>query len=301
MIEARDTVTDWVKARTSVSFRSRVARARVDWRGWNAGLRALPDFLVIGAQRCGTSSLYTYLGRHPRVIPSLRKEVEYLSTRFGEGENWYRAHFPLQARLVASRIMRGNPAQTFEATPDYLLDPRAPRRAAELLPGVRILVLLRDPVERAYSQYMHNRRLGQEDLTFDEALEQEPTRTHGELLRMEALPAYQAKPLRRFGYVARGRYAEQLEGWLAQYPREQIHIIQTEAFFKDTADSFGEIQRFLSLPEWRPAQFGNHSLRGPSARKHGMTGEARERLMETFKEPNRRLYDLIGRDLGWKS
>jgi sulfotransferase family protein len=301
MIEVRDTVTDWLKAKTSVSFRGRVARARVDARGWSAGLRVLPDFLLIGAQRCGTSSLYTYLGRHPRVVPSLRKEVEYLSTRFGEGEEWYRAHFPMRARLAASQMVRRSRIQTFEATPDYMLDPRAPGRAAELLPEARILVLVRDPVERAYSQFMHNRRLGHEQLTFAEALEQEPARTKGELSQMASDPSYHAIPLRRFGYVARGRYAEQLEGWLAYYPRDRIHVIQTESFFDDTPASFAEILRFLGLPDWRPAQFGNYSARSPGRSKKGMTGEVRERLTETFREPNRRLFDLLGSDLGWES
>jgi hypothetical protein len=300
MIDVRDTVADWMKAKTSVSFRRRVARTRVQARGWNAGLRALPDFLVIGAQRCGTSSLYTYLGRHPRVIPSLRKEVEYLSTRFGEGEGWYRAHFPLRARLAASNL-RGGRTQTFEATPDYLLDPRAPERAATLLPGAKIVVLVRDPVARAYSQYMHNRRLGQEPLTFLEALDQEDSRIEGELLRMSSDPDYDAKPLRRFGYVARGMYADQIKLWQAHYPAEQIQLIQTEAFFKDTSAIFGEILDFLGIPRWQPSHFGNYSVASPTGSSQGMVPAAREKLTETFKEPNRQLYDLVGRDLGWKS
>lgn len=300
MIEVRDTVTDWMRTKTSVSFRRRVARTRVQARGWNAGFRALPDFLVIGAQRCGTSSLYTYLGRHPGVVPSLRKEVEYFSTRFGEGEGWYRAHFPLRARLAASGL-RGSRSQTFEATPDYLLDPRAPVRAAELLPGAKIVVLVRDPVARAYSQYMHNRRLGHEPLTFLEALDQEPSRIDGEFDRMRSDPVYDAKPLRRFGYVTRGMYADQLELWQAQYPAEQIRVIQTEALFNDTAATFDEILDFLGIPRWQPSHFGNYSVPTTTGSSQGMGPEARERLVETFTVPNRKLYARLGCDFGWKS
>lgn len=300
MIDVRDTVTDWMKAKTSVALRRRVARTRVQARGWNAGLRALPDFLVIGAQRCGTSSLYTYLGRHPRVVPSLRKEVEYFSTRFGEGERWYRAHFPLRARLAASSL-RGSRLQTFEATPDYLLDPRAPVRAAKLLPRAKIVVLVRDPVARAYSQYMHNRRLGHEPLTFLEALDKEPSRIDGEFLRMRTDPDYDAIPLRRFGYVTRGMYADQLALWQAHYPAVQISVIQTEALFNDTAVVFGEILDFLGIPRWHPTHFGNYSVPSTTGSSQGMVPEARERLAETFKLPNSKLYAMLGCDFGWMS
>jgi hypothetical protein len=116
--------------------------------------------LVVGAQRCGTSSLFKYLGAHPECGASIRKEARFFTEYYHEGTDWYRAHFPLSAGRPRRQIY-------FEATPDYLLDPRVPQRAKALLPeDFRIIALLRDPVERAYSHYWHNRRLGSERIPF---------------------------------------------------------------------------------------------------------------------------------------
>src|SRR5690606_6491994 len=145
----------------------------------------LPDFLVIGAMRAGTSSLYKYMGSHPAVIPSLRKEIKYFSSEYNQkNESWYRCHFPtgLDIRLLTS--MRGTRIQTFEASPDYLLHPRAAARAAKLVPEAKIIVMLRNPVDRAFSHYQHMFRLGLETLPFEEAIVQEPVRLEAEQTRI---------------------------------------------------------------------------------------------------------------------
>jgi Sulfotransferase domain len=178
-------------------------------------LRPLPDFLIIGGQRCGTTSHYYYLRAHPQVLAALVKEVHFLSLHWTRGEGWYRAQFPLRAGKAGRR-----PAAplTFEATPYYLAHPLAPSRAAPLLPEVKLLVLLRDPVSRAWSHYRHMVRLGLEPLSFEEAIAQEPARLAGEVERIRSDPHYDAVRHRRYSYLARGAYAEQLQQWLGHFP-----------------------------------------------------------------------------------
>ena len=117
-----------------------------------APFRALPDFLIVGAQKGGTSSLYAYLAQHPSVLPSFRKEVKFFDCNYFCGHTWYRAHFPLRYKLS-----RGNRI-TGEGTPNYLFHPTALQRLALTLIDVKIIILLRNPADRAYSHYQHQKR-----------------------------------------------------------------------------------------------------------------------------------------------
>lgn len=280
--------------------RRQLARARVRVRSTVAAARGLPDALVIGAQRCGTSSLYKQLGAHPEVIPSVRKEIEYFSTAFGEGERWYRAHFPLEARLVLN-VRRGRRRPlTFEATPDYMLDPRAAERAAALVPEARLVAILRNPADRAFSQYLHNRRLGHEDLSFEDALAAEPERVEREVDRLLADPGYRALPLRRHAYVGRGLYADQLAAWLAWFGPERLLVVVSERMFRDPAGEYRRMTEFLELSDWVPPRFDNHSYAaGGDAGAERLLPATRRHLSEMFQPHNRALAALIGFDPGW--
>ncbi len=123
------------------------------WRHLTAPFRVLPDFVVIGAQRSGTTSLYNNLVEHPQIASCIRKEVHYFDAYFERGSYWYRGHFPRAAELRRLARRHGAPVLTGEATPMYLFDPPCRRRLAELVPDAKLLVLLRDPVAREYSQY----------------------------------------------------------------------------------------------------------------------------------------------------
>lgn len=280
-----------VPART----RSRAAMGLVRARELTASARPLPDALVIGAQRCGTSSLYRYLGGHPDVAPSLRKEVEYFTRFFDRGETWYRAHFPMVERGG------GRPRLCFEATPDYLLDPRAARRAAATVPDARIVVLLRDPVERAHSQYRHMRRLGLEPLTsFKEALAAEPDRLAGALERLKNEEGPLPAKVHRYSYLTRGRYAEQLERWLSCYPAERVFLVQSEDLFARTHETFQAVLAFLGLSRWRPDAYENHGS-GTDAPRRPVSEEAGAYVRETLQDDLSRLETLTGRTFGWRN
>lgn len=293
-------LVDRVKDLTRMETRRRLTMARLETRRPTGRFRLLPDFLVIGGQRCGTSSLYTYLGRHPDVVRSLRKEVDYFSTRFPMGELWYRAHFPLRLRRRWRERLQGSPLLTFEASPSYLFDPRVPARVHRLLPEVKLVVLLRNPVDRAVSHYLHNRRLGHEDLPFDEALDREKERTADELERMLEDPSYRGRGYFRYSYVGRGMYAEQLQRWLELFSLGRLLVVESEEFFARPEVAFDQILTFLELRAWYPPGFQNYSRVGRrTLSRERIGGETRRRLAEAFAPHNQRLFELVGRDFGW--
>jgi len=264
--------------------------------------RPLPEFLVIGAQRAGTSSLYKWLEAHPDVVASLRKETEYLTARWCRGEGWYRGHFPSRhSRRVASALGRP-PLVTFEASPNYLFHPLAPLRAATLVPDAKLVALLRNPVDRAFSHFQHEVRAGREDLSFEDALDAEAERLAGEEGRMAADPCYRSLPWEQKSYVRRGHYAGQVERWVRAFGRDRLLVVRSEDLYADTAGSYGRILAFLGLAAWSPASFDNFSYTSGTPRAappSALAPATRQRLEAEFADANRELYDLLGEDLGW--
>ena len=271
----------------SATVRGAVQAVRAGTRVRTSRLRPLPDFLVIGGQRCGTTSLYYYLRAHPQVVSALVKEVHFLSLHWHRGEGWYRAQFPLRARMTGP----GQAPLAFEATPYYLAHPLAPARAAALLPEVKLLVLLRDPVRRAWSHYRHMVRLGLEPLSFQEAIAQEPVRLAGEVERLEADPDYDAVGYRRYSYLTRGAYAEQLRRWLGHFPADRFLVLSSERLLADPAGGYARVLEFLGLAAWRPAAFPLHTKN--SRESSEMPSGIRRRLEEHFAPATQQLEDLL--------
>ena len=248
--------------------------------------RPLPDFLILGAQKAGTTALYAYLRWHPGITGPPWKEVSYFDRHYRRGTPWYRGNFPARPR---GRLVG-------EASPGYLFHPLAPERVKATVPDARLIALLRDPVDRALSHYHHERALGREPLSFAEAVEAEARRTRGEEARMIREPDYFSQAWWDYTYLARGRYAEQLERWFAVFPREQLLVLAAEQLAAEPAASYARVLEFLGagahdLPEYPRI----YDLEYPD-----MDPEIRARLAAYFAEPNRRLYNLIERDLGWQ-
>ena len=250
-----------------------------------AGIRPLPTALIIGAQKAGTTALYAWLRRHPAVVGPAWKEVNYFDRRYAKGARWYRGNFP---RSRGATVV-------LEASPGYLFHPLAPQRVKELLPDVRVVALLRDPASRAYSHHQHEVALGREPLSFEEAIEREDERMEGELERMVADPAYFSYAWWNYTYLSRGRYAEQLERWFDVFPPEQLLIVPTDDLAERSAETYGRVLSHLRAPAHELGDYPRIYARGYGE----MSAEARKSLSEHFAEPNSRLYDLLGRDLGW--
>jgi hypothetical protein len=172
-----------------------------------------------------------------------------------------------------------------------------PERVATILPEARLIALLRDPVERAYSHYQHNCRTGRENLSFAAAVAAEHERLAGQEERILADPRHRSHRHRHNSYIARGLYAEQIERWLACFSREQLLVLRTEDFFVRPAETYAEVLAFLGLRPWRPDEFTT----GDRPSYTPMDPELRTRLEERFAEPNARLARLLGRDFAWGS
>lgn len=262
--------------------------------------RRLPDFLIIGGQRCGTSSLYKYLEDHPLIVPSLRKEVRYLSRHYAKDEAWYRSHFASRWHRSWLTRRHGREPLTFEATPAYLIHPLAPERAGRLVPDARIVAILRNPIDRAYSHYNHSVRHGWEDLSFEEALEREPARLGDHAERLAADPSYHSKDYLHYSYATRGRYAQHLEPWLITFGSDQLLVLRSEDLFERPVETYHQLLTFLGLPLWTPKQLANHSYGGsPKPERAEIPVGVRDALGQSFAPDNRRLEEMFGRDFGW--
>ena len=244
-----------------------------------AHLRQPPTFIIIGTQKGGTTSLQRYLDRHDDVIMAFKKEVHFFDFFSFKGPDWYLAHFPL----------RGEAAQTGEASPTYLFHPEAPRRVHEAFPQVKLIALLRNPIDRAYSHHQMEFRRGNDPLSFEEAIAQEPERLRG------SNPDLAAGNWRRFSYLSRGIYVEQMARWLKHFPREQFLLIKSEEFFREPGRHFDQVLQFLGLPSRPLPRYRSHNAHAYVP----MRPETRTRLARYYEPYNRQLYDLVGRDFGW--
>jgi Sulfotransferase domain len=252
----------------------------------------LPEFIIIGAQKCGTSFLYQLLVQHPHVKPSFAKEVHYFDLNFRKGDNWYRSHFPLQMRNSPKYI-------TGEASPYYLFHPHAPRRASMVLPDAKLVVLLRNPVDRAYSHYQHQvkrgKGAGRETLTFEEAIEAEERMLPGEVSKMLQDEYYESLTHRTRSYLRRGIYVDQLLVWSSFFQRKQMLVLKSEDLFNDTTNDLERVLDLLEIPHWAPETYSI-----PNKREYtGVSPLVRQRLDEYYKPHNQRLYEYLGVDLGW--
>jgi hypothetical protein len=268
-------------------------------------IRLLPDFLIIGGQRCGSSSLYYYLTAHPGIISASTKETHFFDECFSKGLSWYRAQFPssLQKMYVTNVLKRD--FMTGEGTPYYILYPHAPKRIFEIVPQVKLIALLRNPVERAFSQYWIEFKGGFETLSFEEAIKTEHGRIAGELEKMQQDENYYSHSFRHFSYLTRGIYVDQLQNWLRYYPREQLLILKSEDLYSHPAETLKKTLDFLGVKQVKLRdEYKNY--RRPSKKGYRnkiitpkMDPKMREYLVEYFKPHNARLYELLGEDVGW--
>ena len=270
------------------------------YRGITSPMRLLPDFLIIGTQRGGTTSLYNYLQAHPCIGPSSTKEIHFFDRQRQKGLRWYRGHFPTRVEQYYAHRYRKRAFVTGEASPSYLFYPHTAGRVAEVLPQVKLIVLLRNPVDRAYSQYFHAVEHGFETLSFEAAIDGEIERTAAERDKIVQDEFYQSHAFRHRSYLSRGIYVEQLQAWMELFPREQFLILKSEEFYTDPAATFKRVLAFLGIREMElePEQ-QDFKLYNNNIYSSRMDAALRKRLIEYFEPHNARLYDLLGIDFGW--
>lgn len=259
----------------------------------SSSLRCLPDFIIIGAPKCGTSSLYYYLSQHPQIKPCIKKEINFFNAGkdphvddYAKGLSWYRAFFPLDLR-------RQHRFFTGEASTLYMFSPLVPERIHKHLPGIKLIALLRDPITRAHSQYFHELRKGRESLSMLDAFLAEESRISKALKAKD----YKSPDLLNYSYLKKGLYAEQLERYLEYFSRDQILVLQSETFFEKTHevmklvwDFIGVDQNFF-VPDLTTKQKGKN--------KKNMSPDVLNYLRSYYNEPNQRLFELLGRSFNW--
>src|SRR5262245_55702300 len=254
-----------------------------------APLRVLPDYLIVGAMKAGTSFLYWLLTQHPQVLPASDKEVNFFDYQYERGINWYRTNFPWAKQ--ARQRSRETGLKTFcgEASPYYIFHPHSARRIARHIPRVKIIMLLRNPVDRTYSHFHHQVRLGQEKVSFEEAVALEPQRLQGEKEKILADERYKSFNYPGYSYMARGVYVDQVLEYHKHFPREQVLIIRSEDLFTDALDVFYRVQDFVGLQRWTPTYIRPINM-GKYTKEPGQTLDY---LQSYFKPHNQRLYDYL--------
>ncbi len=255
----------------------------VDWSYYNrtADLRVLPNFVIIGTARGGTTSLFNWLSLHPGVIPSLKQEVHYFDLHYAKGLRWYRSHFPLA----------GFDGITGEATPYLLFHPLAPERVARDLPSdTRFIVLLRNPVQRALSQYWWARDKGLETESFERAIQLEAERLAGSTELV--VQGDWSESHRVYSYLARGKYAGQLRSWFSAVGRERLLILESESLYANPTER-GRVLDWLALHP----QDQEYPVANRADRSEETSPEVLAYLERYFAADNRDLFELLGYEL----
>lgn len=236
--------------------------------------RGTPDFLIIGGIRCGTTSMSRYLDQHPHVVAP-ENEIHYFDWRYDRGEGWYRSWFPMRNGVTLG-----------EASPTYLMSPVVPERVASRLPEAKLIVLLRDPVERAISHFSLRKGKGAEPASdLGTALDDEERRTttsarnHDGARRLDA-------------YLEQGSYIIGLRRWFAHFPRDRFLLIDSSSMYRDPPSVYGQTLDFLGLPSYRPL-FEVHN----ASDRIEVDPVVVERLRSYYRPLNEELYRETGIDL----
>ncbi len=226
------------------------------------------DYLIIGAQKSGTTSLYEYLTAHPKIDAANKKEIHYFDANHDKGKNWYHLRFPWTRGHLQG-----------EATPYYLFHDACPKLVKKYNSKVKLIVILRNPVDRAFSQYRMNVKRGDETLPFVDAL-------HAEEKRLMNASASDPQSV-VFSYKKRGLYAEQLDRWLKHFSKEQLMILEYEHFFKNPWIEIQKVYRFLGLSEYEdelPSFESNKNIDNMT-----LSEDAKTLLRRYFAGPNKTL------------
>ncbi len=259
--------------------KSRIMKPQIADTLWQSALPSQPSFIILGGFKCATTSLYQYLTAHPQIVPALEKELDFFDREFEQGLDWYLSHFPALPENMG--LMTG------EATPNYLYCEAAPERIQKSLPTTKLIVVLRDPIERALSHYYF---LPKNDRR-PEAIESVLIR---ELQQLETAFAKSAEPWEVMGhcaYLGNGLYFYYLQRWLHYFPREQLLIVPMNALEHRPVETMGRVFDYLGLSNYPLPEYQRHK-----AREYPKISSALEEQLRAFFEPYNRQLNALGMD-----
>jgi hypothetical protein len=250
-----------------------------------------PQFIIIGAAKSGTSALYSYLASHPNVLPAVVKEINFWSHRFQYGLPWYQSHFPAISRDIAKQ----QGLITGEASPSYFAHPEAPQRIKQAYPDIRLIVSLRNPVDRTISHYYDRVRRGQEKRPLDVAIYESLTGKPSQSTSVEFVPEY----------LRESCYSANLKAWYSQFEPEQIYVLKSEDLLNQPAATSQSVFEYLGLPhhelrQYRKYNVGNYQS-SMSRIDDDSDAKLRTALQDYFKEDMEQLTEITGKVLNWWS
>jgi len=259
----------------------------------SSGIRVLPDFIVIGVGRGATTTLHHNLSKHPCLFSAAYDEIGFFDENFHLGESWYRSLFP--TKFTKNKTIKNyKNFLSYEVTPSYIRKPWVARRIKKLLPNVKLIAILRNPVDRAFSHYNMGVNESNDERSFEDVIEKD-------LKLLESSKDHENKSDTYFktivenSYLARGFYAEQLKIWFEIFDKKQIHITTTENLATNSDNTFNEIFKFLEIPDFKILNLeskrkGNYSP---------LNKDMKTQLTNFFKPYNDELYQLIGKKFNW--
>ncbi len=252
--------------------------------------RLKPSVFIVGAQKAGTSSLFNYLMQHPNIGEPIEKEVHYFDVSYGRGDRWYEAHFPSAAETRAL----GADAVTIDASPYYMFHPAVAGRLRAYAPDAKIIILLREPVDRAWSHYWHEWNKGYEPLPPMEALDAEVRRVPQPHTSIGATREARYNH-HHLAYVARSEYVPQLQRWQAHFPEKNILTLKSEDLFTAPQGVVDATTDFIGLPRLQNGRFRAENV----GAYEGLPDEVRDRLAERLEETKAGVRAMLGDAFVW--
>jgi len=259
--------------------------------GITSPFRVLPDFLVIGVGRSGTTSLYYYLDQHPSIVKSSYDEIGFFDDNFHLGLSWYRSMFPTIFTRFLTKL-KTKYFMTYEVTPWYVRRPWTARRIKKIFPNIKLIIVLRNPVDRTYSHYyLSTQNDEKRDFT---AVIKEDMKNISQWNITEKNDSYFSNQVQN-SKLARGFYYEQVIPWFELFSKEQIMIISSEDLASKTQSTLREIFSFLGLP-----MYDIKNTEKVNVSKYSkMDQETRNLLIDFFRPYNEKLFEYLNREFDW--
>lgn len=263
------------------------SQIRINWGKLTFFLRKYPDFLIVGSQKAGTTSLYNYIAQHSKILQPKEKELHYFDNRFHRKSSiWYRACMPIAKKGY----------YTFEATPGYMFHPKCAERIWRLLPNIKLIFILRNPIDRAYSHYQMNKRGGIEPFDFNTAIEKEKDRLRFERNRVFNDDNFEWKIYSNFSYLERGKYILQIKRFLNFFPQEHLFITTLDDLEINPEAVLSSIFDFLNLEQENIKI--NKKFNSFEYSKDIDTATIKK-LKEYFSQYNEELFSFLGKEYRW--
>jgi hypothetical protein len=273
---------------------AKACRALFEFRRLQPVARAMPHFILIGAQKSGTSSVFSYLKQHPQILRPIFKEPYFFDRHYHRGLGWYGSNFPSQRTIDRRNDRLGRPHLTFEATATYIFDEKVPNRIARDLKTRKFILLLRNPVERVISAYWHAHRLGVESRSLAQVVDDDMRRYRSELAGVTD-NSLSALALSRPSFLKRGIYHEAVARWQSVFSPQDLLVLQSESLFAEPAAAMTRIFDFLDIPQpghidYAPQNVGRYDDRD---------AQVRELLREFYRPHNQRLNSISRTQFDW--